>query len=64
MLVKELIELLQMCDPNDIVMFDAENSLKNRTLLYDGENDFSVDDVLVGGGTLKHFVFLREDLDE
>ena len=63
MLVKELIELLQMCDPNDIVMFDAENSLKNKAL-YDGENDFSVDDVLVGKGTTKHFVFLRENLDE
>ena len=64
MIVKELIDLLKECNPNDIVMFDMENSLKNGALTDDKETHFSVDDVLTGYGTLKGFVFLQEDLEE
>ena len=64
MIVKELIELLQKCNPNDIVMFDIENSLKNGAFTDDEETHFPVDDVLTGYGTLKGFVFLQEDLEE
>lgn len=64
MIVKELIDLLKKCNPNDIVMFDMENSLKNGAFEEDEETHFGVDDVLIGKGTLKGFVFLQEDFQE
>ena len=62
MTVKELIWRLLDCNPSDLVMFDLENSLENDNSLT--EKEFSVDEVLIGGGTLKGFVFLREELYE
>ena len=69
MIVSELITLLEKCPKDWIVMMDVENSLKNESLtILDGlgeeigEFEFGVDDVLVGGGTSKGFVFLSEDL--
>lgn len=70
MKVCELIELLQRCpNQNASVMYDMKNALENRDLVIshyaveeeETENHFSVEDVLVGTGTLKGFVFLAED---
>lgn len=68
MKVKELIELLQGCNPEDTVMYDAENAMWNE---HQGvwctdpegymETDYGVDDVLVGSGTLRGFVYLVEE---
>lgn len=69
MTVKELIAQLQKCDPDDIVMYSIENSLWNEDYtIFDAarkevcEYDFGIDDILIGGGTTKGFVFLTEDL--
>lgn len=63
MIVKELVELLKKCNPNDIVMYDAENAIKNGEL-QDEEKHLSVDDVLVGKGTLKGFIYLSSELEQ
>jgi hypothetical protein len=69
MTVKELITELNKCNPDDLVMFNMENSMKNEDItLFDAarkevcELDFSVDDVLIGSGTIRGFVFLTEEL--
>lgn len=70
MLVSELIAELQKCNPDDIVMYNFENAFTNDdfervreiTSRHDCEWDCSVDEVLVGSGTLKGFVFLQEEL--
>lgn len=72
MLVKELIEELQECNPEDIVMYNFENSFVNdnfervRELKsgHDCEYDCGIDKVLIGSGTAKGFVFLAEELLE
>lgn len=72
MTVAELIAELEKCNPNDIVMYDFENSFTNDNFermkdiqeRHDCEWHCSVDDVQVGGGTLKGFVFLTEELLE
>lgn len=72
MLVKELIEELQKCNPEDIVMYNFENSFANDNFerveelhnRRDCEYDCGVDDVLIGEGTMKGFVFLTERLLE
>lgn len=58
MIVKELIELLQKCNPNDIVMYELPSVLE------DGEMHYGIDDVLVGNGSLTGIVYLKEDDDE
>lgn len=72
MTVAELIAELQKCNPNDIVMYNFENSFTNDNFerahelveRHECEYDCSVDDVLVGSGTSKGFVFLVEELLE
>jgi hypothetical protein len=66
--VKELIELLQKCNPEDIVMYDASNAMWNEhqgVWCSDPEGSmeatYGVDDVLIGSGTLRGFVYLTED---
>lgn len=64
MTVKELINELKKCNPDDLVMYDPENAIKNEN---DGTSpefveDYGIDDVLIGGGTTKGFVFLTEEL--
>lgn len=59
MRVSELILLLEKCPKDWIVMYDAENALKNGSLT--DENNIGVDDVLMGCGTERGFVFLSED---
>lgn len=69
MKVKDLIDLLQRCNPEHIVMYDATVALKNdpdRDIVswnpdVEPEMEFGVDDVLIGSGTLTGFVFLAED---
>ena len=62
MKVYELIELLnRVPDKNDIVMFDPENGFKNEGIDGYGAVRFSVDDVLLGHGTSKGFVYLVEN---
>ena len=68
MTVKELINLLQKCPEDYIVMYSMETALDNESLeikdkegyLY-SEVDFSVDDALVCSGTLQRFVLLTAD---
>lgn len=70
MKVKELIEELKKCNPDDIVMYNFENAFTNDNFermhdlqeRYECEFDCAIDDVLIGSGTLKGFVFLQEDL--
>ncbi len=70
MLVSELITELQKCNPDDIVMYNFENAFTNDNFervseivsRHDCEWDCSVDEVLVGRGTLEGFVFLQEEL--
>lgn len=65
MTVKELITELKKCNPDDIVMYDAENAIKNviqEKQLNFIEFHYSVDDVLIGSGTIKEFVYLSEEL--
>lgn len=71
MLVKELIEELKKCNPDDIVLYSMEHALENNNLTLvnntgetESEEDFGVEDVLIGGGTLRGFVFLVEALLE
>lgn len=61
MCVQELINELKKCNPDDIVMFDTTNTPIN---MREGDFDFdrSVDEVQIGNGTLKGFVFLSEEL--
>ena len=70
--VKELIEELKKCNPDDIVMYNFENAFTNDNFerMHDlqerneCEFDCAIDDVAIASGTLKGFVFLREDLLE
>ena len=72
MKVKELIEELKKCNPDDIVMYNFENAFTNDNFermhylqeRHECEFDCAIDDVAIGSGTLKGFVFLREDLLE
>ena len=69
MKVKDLIDLLQRCNPEHIVMYDATVALENdpdRSIVswvsdVEPEMEFGVDDVLIGCGTQTGFVFLAED---
>ena len=60
MKVFELIKELEKCNPNDIVMYDAENSIYNGDFS-EGETCTGVEDVLIGYGTVKGFVFLTDE---
>ena len=71
MKVSELIELLQKCNPNDSVMYDAQNGVINEGwALIDTAGEvatnkcpyFSIDDVQVGYGTLRGNVYLTADV--
>lgn len=72
MLVKELIEELKKCNPNDIVMYNFENAFTNDNFermhelmeRHTCEFDNSIDEVLIGKGTSKGFVFLQEKILE
>lgn len=68
MRVKELIELLKRCPQDNIVLYDMENSLKNESYVTRNDNGenfietiMGIDDVLIGSGTLKGFVYLAEE---
>ena len=67
MKVKDLILLLSKCNPEDSVVYDAQDAIANEGwVLIDssGENitdsypHFSVDDVQIGKGTLRGNVYL------
>lgn len=71
MTVHELIEELKKCPQNAIVMYDFENAFTNdeteRVFGFDREKKpsefcMSVNEVMIGEGTIKGFVFLRESL--
>lgn len=68
MRVKELIELLKRCPQDNVVLYDMENSLKNESYVTRNDNGenfietiMGIDDVLIGSGTLKGFVYLVEE---
>lgn len=68
MTVNELIKRLQRCPQDDIIMYNMEAAKENDMLSIvneDGEemceDDFSIDDVLIGGGTSKGFCFLTAE---
>ena len=60
MTVKELINELEKCNPDDIVMYDPSNAIKNENDNIDAV--YGIDDVLIGSGTIRGFVFLAEEL--
>ena len=64
MTVKELINELEKCNPDDIVMYDPENAIKNENVGISPEivEVYGIDDVLIGSGTIKGFVYLVEEL--
>ena len=70
MRVYELTELLQKSpDQGALVMFDIEPSIKNgdvdiieNAIEEETTKCFSINDVLVGTGTLKGFVFLADEV--
>lgn len=64
MTVKELINELKKCNPDDLVMYDPENAIKNESGGTSPEfiEDYGVDDVLIGSGTMRGIVFLTEEL--
>ena len=64
MTVKELINELKNCSPADIVMYDPENAIKNESGGTSPEfvECYCIDDVLIGSGTAKGFVYLTEEL--
>lgn len=83
MKVKDLIEELKKCNPEDTVYYDFENAFTNEVNcstypeLYPNLKELKedlderlviftmgVDDVLIGSGTLKGYVYLTEDLIE
>lgn len=57
MIVSELMEILQRCPQDAIVMYQFEKISESD------EPHFPIDDVLVGSGTLKGFVFLAEEIE-
>jgi hypothetical protein len=59
--VKELIAELQKCNPEDLVFFDLYNSIQNNETQTFEELHFSVDDVFIGRGTERGFVYLSEE---
>ena len=68
MKVKDLIELLQRCNPEDIVMYDAENAMWNEhqgVWCTDPEGStevvYGVNDALIGSGTIRGFVYLADE---
>lgn len=64
MTVKELINELKKCNPDDLVLYDPSNAIKNENGGVSPEfvEAYCIDDVLIGGGTTKGFVFLSEEL--
>lgn len=69
MKVKQLIELLNRCPQDAIVMYDIEPCIKNGDLIIvenaieeNTETHFGIDDVLIGSGTLKGFVYLADEV--
>jgi hypothetical protein len=75
MKVFELIKELKKCPQDSIVMYNFENSYDNEVngvennygfdvLAEHREFEMGIDDVLVGSGTLKGFVFLTENLTD
>lgn len=54
MRVKELIELLQRCPQNDIVLAEYDTFVESA----------SVEDVLIGRGTVKGFCYVKLEADE
>lgn len=57
MIVSELIKILQRCPQDAIVMYEV-NEINE-----DEEKHYPIDDVLVGSGTIKGFVFLAEEFE-
>lgn len=72
MRVSELIELLQKCPKDWLVMYDSETHCMNEsiTMVDDAgevteEYSMDIEDVLIGGGTTRGFVYLTaEPLEE
>jgi len=73
MTVSELIEMLKKCPQDAIVMYDFENAFTNEVNGNSSDYGFDygvreryysmgIDDVLIGSGTLRGFVYLTEEL--
>jgi hypothetical protein len=60
MFVAELIEELKKYRPEDIVMYDRENAQKNPD--YKDSTVCGIDEVVMGIGTERGFVYLQEEL--
>lgn len=69
MKVKELIHLLEKCDPEAQLVYDADNALSNNPeaddlVISSIRTAFDIDGVLEGYGTLKGKVYLYEILKD
>lgn len=60
MTVIQLIQELRLCPDNYIVMFDVEQSMENGSL-GEAETALPVDEVQIGTGTERGFVYLTEE---
>lgn len=61
MKVIELIQELRLCPDDYIVMFDVEQSMENGSL-GEAETALPVDEVQIGTGTERGFVYLTEEM--
>lgn len=63
MIVKDLIEKLQMCNPNAVVCYDMSNAIKNSGVdfdVYDNEAIYGVEDIEFINGIEDKFIYLTE----
>lgn len=64
MTVKELIEMLQKCPQESIVLYDSENAQWNREKRgFETDECMGVDNCLICSGTQHGFVLLIEEAD-
>ena len=66
MTVKELINELKKCNPDDIATYDETNTFKNMAYVTEGalepeELHVPIDEVCIGFGTINGFVYLCEE---
>lgn len=56
--VKELINELEKCNPDDLVLYDHSNEIKNRNcgVSHEFVEAGCIDDLVIGNGTTKRYL--------